>query len=514
MNFGPSSSRWLSAGLALACFLGEAGALPAKYISSRYVHQQWNSENSLAGGPVRAITQTPDGYLWIGASKSVVRFDGFNFHPVRSSNPEFRNDPILGLTVDSGGRLCVLFWGAGMLCYSDGNGENLVLSDGPAQITAASKEKDGTMLIADGLIGLLRIQKGTAEVLARGPVLPGSSLIVATAKTGDGKIWLGTLAEGLFSLADGKASHVTTGLQTKRINCLLAVGEKELWVGTDKGVFRGDGTSFHSVALPSGASGAQVLTMLQDHKGNVWLGTTVGLLKIDRDGAWSSFFRDFGNGSVNALFEDREGNLWVGGAHGIERIRESTFVTYLLEDGPTQETSPVYADPENRVWFSSPQGGINLLKEGQVQEVDSASLKGADIYSITGSKDEIWVGTQQNGLVRFRYANGVQNVQNYTNVDGLAENSVYSVYQGRDGAVWAGTLTGGVSRFKDGRFVTFTTANGLPSNTITSTLETRDGAIWFATPNGLTSLAERKWTTYAVRDGLPSRDVVGRTLKD
>jgi signal transduction histidine kinase/ligand-binding sensor domain-containing protein len=509
MNYGPIPSRWLSAGLALACFLGEASALPAKYISSRYVRQQWSSEISLAGGPVRAITQTPDGYLWIGASKRVVRFDGFSFHPVPSSNPEFRNDPIFGLTVDSGGRLCVLFWGAGMLCYSDGKGENLVLRNGasPVQITAASREKDGSMLIADGLVGMLRIQKGAAEVLAPAPVLPGSSLIIAMAKTGDGKIWLGTLAEGLFSLADGRTTHITAGLQTKRINCLLAVGEKELWVGTDKGVFRGDGTSFHRVALPSSAAGAQVLTMLQDHNGNVWLGTTVGLLKIDPDGVLSSDVRDFGNGSVNALFEDREGNLWAGGEHGVERIRESTFVTYSVEDGLAQQNGPVYADPENRIWFAPAEGGINLLKEGQDQRIEAAILNRADIYSITGSKDEIWVGTQHNGLMRFRYRDRIRDARTYTRFDGLAENSVYSVYQGRDGAVWAGTLTGGVSRFKDGRFVTYTTANGLASNTISSILETHDGAIWFATPNGLTSLSENKWTTYAVRDGLPSHNV-------
>ncbi|MGA2354182.1 MAG: two-component regulator propeller domain-containing protein [Terriglobales bacterium] len=508
MNCGPNPSRWLSIGLALACFLGEAGALPAKYVSSRYVRQQWSSETSLAGGPVRAITQTPDGYLWIGASKSVVRFDGFSFHPVPSSNPQFRNDPILGLTVDSSGSLCVLFWGAGVLCDSGGKGENLVLHNGasPVQITAASREKDGTMLLADALLGVLRIQKGAVEILASAPVLPGSSLIVATAKTGDGKIWLGTLAEGLFSLADGRAIHITAGIQSKRINCLLAVGEKELWVGTDKGVFRGDGASFHRVALPSSAAGAQVLTMLQDHNGNVWLGTTVGLLKIDPDGVLSSDLRDFGNGSVNALFEDREGNLWVGGAHGVERIRESTFVTYSVEDGLAQQSGPVYADPENRIWFAPAQGGINLIKEGYLQRAE-AILKRTGIYSITGSKDEIWVGTQHNGLMRLRYSDGIRDVRTYTKADGLAENSVYSVYRARDGAVWAGTLTGGVSRFKDGKFVTYTTADGLASNTISSILETRDGAIWFATPNGLTSLSENKWKTYAVRDGLPSYDV-------
>ena len=509
MNWGAIPSRRLATGLALACFLGQADALPAKYISSRYVRQQWSSEISLASDPVRAIAQTPDGYLWIGASKGVVRFDGFSFHPVPSSNPEFRNDPILGLTTDSGGRLCVLFWGAGMLCYGDGKGENVVLHNAasPVQITAASREKDGSILIADALIGILHIQKGAVEVVAPAPVLPGSSLIVAMARTIDGKIWLGTLAEGLFSLSEGRTTHITAGLPTKRVNCLLAVGEKELWVGTDKGVFRGDGTSFQRVSLPSSAAGTQVLTMLQDHNGNVWLGTTVGLLQIDSKGVLSSDVTDFGNGSVSALFEDREGNLWAGGAHGVERIRESTFVTYSVENGLPQKNGPVYADPENRIWFAPARGGINLLKEGQVQGIEAAILKRADIYSITGNKDEIWVGTQQHGLMQFRYTDGIRDVRTYTHSGGLAEDSVYAVYQARDGTVLAGTLTGGVSRFKDGRFVTYTTADGLASNTISSILETRDGAIWFATPNGLTSLSDNKWTTYTVRDGMPSETV-------
>jgi len=141
MSGKPSPSRWLCAGLALVGFFGEANALPAKYISSRYVRQQWASESSLAGGPVHAIMQTPDGYLWIGASKSLVRFDGFSFHPVPSSSPEFRNDPILGLTVDSGGRLCVLFWGAGVLCYNNGKAENLVFGMAASSVCVTSASR-------------------------------------------------------------------------------------------------------------------------------------------------------------------------------------------------------------------------------------------------------------------------------------------------------------------------------------------------------------------------------------
>ena len=51
--------------------------------------------------------------------------------------------------------------------------------------------------------------------------------------------------------------------------------------------------------------------------------------------------------------------------------------------------------------------------------------------------------------------------------DGLAQDNVYAVYQSRDGAVWAGTLNGGLSQLKDGHFTSYTTETGLASNTVT-----------------------------------------------
>ncbi len=128
------------------------------------------------------------------------------------------------------------------------------------------------------------------------------------------------------------------------------------------------------------------------------------------------------------------------------------------------------------------------------------------IYSITGSKGEIWIGRQHGGLTHLRYSHGIASAQSYRETDGLAQNSVYAVYQSGDGTVWAGTLSGGVSRFKDGRFITYTTASGLASNTVTSILETRDGTIWFATSSGLSSLSNGQWRTYGAPDGLASEN--------
>jgi signal transduction histidine kinase/ligand-binding sensor domain-containing protein len=234
-----------------------------------------------------------------------------------------------------------------------------------------------------------------------------------------------------------------------------------------------------------------------------------GLFRINAFGVSFSDESDFGGRGINALFEDREGNLWAGGARGLERIRDGIFVTYKLATGspPSKQDGPIYVDRENRTWFAPAGGGLYVMKDGRAQALKSPLLRKEVIYSITGRKNEIWIGTQHSGLKRFEYRNGVIGGKTYTQANGLAENSVFAVYQSQDAAVWAATLTSGISKFKDGRFVTYTTADGLASNTVSAILETRDGTMWFATPNGLSSLTRGHWTTYAMRDGLPSNSV-------
>src|SRR5882762_8513606 len=493
----PSPSRWLATGLTLLCLVGEARALDPNHTLSQYLREQWTTDNNFPGGAIDAITQTADGYLWMGTEKGLVRFDGVNFRLI-SSFSEFSGDPVSGLTTDGEGRLCVIFWGAGVLCYRDGKFVNLAPIVRRTTLEGASKwrEEDGAWLLTDLIDGILRVRGENVQVLAPPTVLP-PSLVLAMAEARDGKIWLGTVA-GLFYFADGRTTRVT-GISDKKINCLLPVGDRELWVGTSKGLYRWNGTLLSIVKLPRALAGAQVLALLRVHDGNVWAGTTRVPLRTLPGAVSFSDESDFGSGSINALFEDREGNLWAGGARGLERIQDGTFVTYTLAAGspPSKQDGPVYVDSENRAWFAPAGGGLYVMKDGRAQELKSSLLHKEVIYSITGSKNEIWIGTQHSGLKRFEYRNGVIGGQTYTQANGLAENSVFAVYQSQDGAVWAGTLTGGVSKLKDGRFVTYTAADGLASNTVSAILETRDGTIWFATPNGLSSLSRGHWTTYA-----------------
>jgi PAS domain S-box-containing protein len=497
-------TRWALIGIVLAGLVTDARALDPTRVPSQYLREQWTTGTRFPGGAVSGIAQTADGYLWIGTDRGLIRFDGFTFGPVSlaaiSAASNVPNVPILQLLTDSGGELWLRPQGGSLVRQKYGKFESV--GHGQGAITTLSKDSHDGVLVSDIEQGTFRFTGD--EVQKLGPTSPP---VVSMAETADGKVWLGTLGDGLFFLTGGRATNVTAGLPDRKINSLLPIGE-ELWVGTDTGLYYGNGIGFRRLELPSYLGSVQVLSILRDRDSNMWVGTTRGLLRINGKGISFSEENELrGDGGINALFEDREGNIWIGGARGLGRIRDSAFVTdSSVSDRRFEHNGPIYVDPEGRTWLAPAQGGLYVLQNGRVQPVTSIPPDEV-VYSISGRADVVWTGRQRRGLTRLQFRNGAIATQSYTEADGLAQNSIYAVYESRDGSVWAGTLSSGVSKFKDGHFTTYSTTNGLASNTVSSILETRDGTMWFATPNGLSSFSNGQWKTYATAEGLPSPEV-------
>ncbi|HEY3619767.1 MAG TPA: two-component regulator propeller domain-containing protein [Candidatus Sulfotelmatobacter sp.] len=504
--------RWILRGIALICFARHMYGLDPNRPLFQYVRESWNTEAKFPGGAVNAIAQTPDGYLWIGTEKGLFRFDGFSF--VRVSLPSIADPssaPILSLLTDASGALWVRVQGADVLRQRNGKFQAVAYGTGPlsSHVTALSKDRNGAILVSDVIKGTFRFVAGDPQKVATPEALPGSSPVISMAETSEGKIWLGTLGVGLFLLADDHAAEVNATFPERKINCLLPIGKDDLLVGTDHGLYRWSDKDYRRDALPASLGNLQILSLLRDRDSTVWVGTDRGLLRINEKGTSFSDGEELrGSGAINVLFEDREGNIWVGGAGGLDRIRDSVFMTFSSTgDSRLENIGPIYVDAGGRYWFAPGQGGLYAIKEAHLQPGSSAVPANDVVYSIGGRREEIWVGRQRGGLTHLQWANGTVSSRTFTVADGLAQNSVYSVFESRDGSVWAGTLSGGVSRFRDGRFTTYTAASGLASNTVSSILETQDGAMWFATPNGLSSFSDNQWKSYRIRDGLPSANV-------
>src|SRR5262249_38658692 len=79
---------------------------------------------------------------------------------------------------------------------------------------------------------------------------------------------------------------------------------------------------------------------------------------------------------------------------------------------------------------------------------------------------------------------------------------IRTVFEDSSGALWLGTIGGGVVRLAQGKAVTFTRQEGLRSDTVRQVYQDRSGAIWIATDSGLGCWEGRRFRNYYLEDGL------------
>ena len=475
---------------------------------SQYVREVWDNNKGFPRGPVYSIEQTKDGYLWIGAQRGLIRFDGLKFDIMDAAPPEQPSlSHVLGLLSEPNGGLLLRLRRPGLTLLEYDNGffrSPMAELATRASLSAMTRGRDGNPLFCmiEGKSNTIVLRDRKLEHI-ESDVNVSDVAVPAIAQTPNGEIWIASADEGLFRVRDGKVLAIREGLPDPKVNALAAGDGNDLWIATDGGIVRWDGANLTSAGVPAALRGIQTLALLVDRDKNLWVGTNSrGLARLNSHGV--SWMPVGDEAAVTALFEDREGDVWAGRDGALERIRDSAFVTFSNTEGLPSETSgPLHAEGDGALWFAPMHGGLWSLRDGRSERVGVAGLANDVVFSIARGKEGLWLGRRSGGLTLLRAASLGRT---YTTSHGLAENSVYSVYESRDGSVWAGTLSGGVSRLDHGRFTTYTSMIGLASNTVTSIAQGADGTMWFATPNGLTAFKDGTWRTFKA-DALPSEDI-------
>ena len=510
MTRGNWIRSWLLASFASFCLINIAYALDPNRAISQYVHDTWGTDQGFLGGSVYAINQSSDGYLWIGTERGLVRFDGFKFTLIQYPLPGLPAiGPVRGLVSDAEGDLWIRLDGPQLLIYRDGKFEDasIRLNVPEMSFTAMSVDNEGGALISGLLNRTFQYHGGRFTAVANGAEVPGT--VISLAETRDHRIWMGTSDDGLFQVRDGHISNISAKHPDLKINTLLPTSNGGLWIGTDHGMIFWNGAELASTGLPASFDRLQILTMIKDHDRNLWVGTDHGLIRItpSRDTSFAQINQS-SVPQVSAIFEDRDGDLWFGGPRGIQRLRDGMFTTYTTDQGvPADTNGPVYVDSDGLTWFGPRSGGLYWLKDGRVGSITVSGLDRDVVYSIDGGKGEVWIGRQHGGLTTLTKNGKTVDGRTLTRVEGLPQNSVYSVRRCRDGTVWAASVSAGVSRLMGGMLKNYSVANGLTSNSVNSIVEGFDGTMWFGTPNGLDSFSNGRWTNRLVADGLPSSNV-------
>jgi signal transduction histidine kinase/ligand-binding sensor domain-containing protein len=500
---------------------GAFGAVQGNIVPT-HGHDVWDIPSGFPGGFVYSITQTADGYIWIGTSKGLIRYGGWNFStvPLDGSDTESKI-PILSLLGDSNG-----LWAADdhthLFRYNAGQPAIRVSDNGSHSRFLPpflGRSRDGQPLFGSAAQGIVEYENGSARVLLDPRMMPPSPTAITQGP--DGSFWIGTRDTGVFHLTfitGAPEIQPVTAMANIKVNCLLPIGDS-LLVGTDKGLL--NLRSGNLVEAEPEVGNVEILALTSGRDGDAWIGGDRRVFRVhvkdfdrrDKIRVLDSFTV---RQSVSALFEDRDGDLWIGEPDAIERYRASGFTTYLSSAGlPCTNCGAVYIDQQDRTWFAPWNGGLYLLSQGSIRTIDTAGIKTDTVYSIAGGEaDELWIARKYGGLTRLTVQGDTLQPVTYTEHEGLATDSIYAVYQAHDGTVWAGTLGGGLSRFRDGQWHTFNTADGLPSNIISAITGNAAGDLFVGTRNGLGVFKKDHWTSYTSQDGLPPAPIAGLFLDD
>jgi ligand-binding sensor domain-containing protein/signal transduction histidine kinase len=484
-----ASAVWLSVALTGAAEDGPSAATAQapKGALSEYTSRSWQTDEGLPHNLVRSITQTPDGYLWVGTRLGLARFDGIHFTCFNSKNtPALRNHNVSALAVGLDGSLWIGTYGGGLVHLKDGVFTRLSETNGLVgnELSSLYAAKDGSLWIGTTR-GLSHYKDGTFSNYTTNQGLV-FNIVRAVCEDGEGNIWVAT-GEGLNRLKNGIVENLTatSGLPYNAVRALHLDRSARLWIGWNNGLLCYERGKFTSHPFEKELSGSFVTAVREDMQGNIWAGTYSGLKRF-RDGQFFNVPNSDGIpfDLINVLFEDREGNLWVGSREGLARITPRRLFTYTRQQGLTHNNiMSVREDREGSLWIGTWGGGLDRLKEGKVTVYSTQNGFPHDLILATFEARDgtLWIGTDfDGGLIKLKDGK----LTRYTSRQGLINAAIRVIYEDNSGNVWVGT-TRGLSCLRDGKFTNYFAGDIHAGNSVLAICEDHCGTVWFGTENGV-----------------------------
>lgn len=347
----------------------------------------------------------------------------------------------------------------------------------------------------------------------------------------EGLYWLGTYLSGIGQMYERKKRFVTNYLNSSKIgqkigasvHLILKENSNVLWLNTTSGLLRYDRENetysliekIPIIGQKENLTPNRITTIFKDSKGQIWLGSRMGLLKLIPQG--KSFVgklykvEDEEERGVFSIYEDAN-KLYLGSWSGItvfdletETLAQKPIV--IDADGSKEfgyQVRHLLKDKQSNWWIGTTHGLVVFRnvknefwqhlqqKKGQIfkhNPNDKKSLISERITAICEDNNgDIWLGTHS-ALVKIIHKKNDIEFKSFGEKQGLANNLVYTVVNDNK-HLWLSTNRG-LSRFhiQNETFVNFDIKDGLQSNEFNgnSYFQAEDGELFFGGINGYTS---------------------------
>jgi diguanylate cyclase (GGDEF)-like protein len=334
-----------------------------------------NTLSGMVGETVRSMAEDQEGNLWMGTTSSGIhRFSNSKLITVIGA---MASNAVRAVYQDRAGTLWIGTDGAGLARYED---QVLVPATAinaklPSQLVRAIQADSAGNLWVGGTEGVSRIPPdGTVRNFGLRDGLPGT-VVFAFAPSRDGGMWVGTL-QGVAKIT-GDAVAVVEGTHGDDTRALYEDEGGRLWIGERSGLRCLDGAVVDRCGT-DGLAGMSVFAFHPQANGDLWLGTSVGLMRV-RKNVVEAFTQRAGfyGDAVFAILDDDDGHYWVSSNRGIARLartdidaldrREKSGIEpawYGKNDGMLSSQAngasqtPGWRTRDGRLWFGTANGVV------------------------------------------------------------------------------------------------------------------------------------------------------------
>jgi signal transduction histidine kinase/CheY-like chemotaxis protein/ligand-binding sensor domain-containing protein len=473
----------------LAVFLACAFPLPAQTVGDlaprrpelAFAAHTYGVEAGLPHIVAAALTQTRDGYLWVGTESGLARFDGVRFVNYRAANtPGLPHNLIRALAEDDDG---VLWVGtqAGLSRYANGRFEHV--AETRYAITDLVRDSAGRLWVGTMSQGLQEYRDGRMISHADPEIMPKEAGVRSLFVDSSGVLWIGRRSgPPVYLDAAGKFHRLDKGgIWTGSVQAIREGPRGTLWFGTEReGLYRYRDGQLTNYGVEQGLNGEPVFGLLAEANGRLWV-LSRGLYVMQQPDA--GVFSRVQLPTVDhcrGILMDHEGSLWIGtSGYGLSRVRPTSFHMINAQTGlPGDSARTVTGDASGGVWAGLPTHGVAHIEHGgRLSVIDTGTGPMAEVWSLLCVKDKsLWIGRR--GALRVRSPDG--QMQEFPELRGMR-----AMFQDSRGTVWLGTESSGVVRYQGGKFEPMNEALGFATPVLPNAFaESKDGSVFMGMRTG------------------------------
>ena len=452
-----------------------------------YTSRSWQSQNGLAGETVQAFAETHDGFLWIGTTEGLLRFDGAQFTLFSHENtPAIHENSVFCLLASRDGVLWIGTDGGGLVEMRNGAFRAYSAADGLTDvfIRALLEDSKGDIWVAADS-GLFKGRNGHFERIDNTEDMPGTAFH-GLFQDHTGRVWAG--AAEMYAIQEGRhPSYALQGSDSQnRVKSVVETEDGSIWVGTVDGLHRLAPGHPRFERVP-GVWGT-VRALCGVSQGELWAGTIgQGIFRIRFTSQPAQVTRlnapsPLMSNTVLSIFQDGDRNLWIGTQVGMVRLSHTPVRVLSLPTAADSDFGTVNLDSDGSLWAASNQ--LVHIVGNRVVPARFPGMSNVHIRNVLRTRDgTLWIGTDGSGIFRIKGGTTTQ----FTINQGLINNFIRGTLEARDGSVWIGTDSG-VSHYINGAFHNLTDRSGLTHFSMRSLLEDHNGDIWLGTERGVNHL--------------------------